>query len=337
MKCQILLGLGVLLSSFSHAETAKNTNVFAALAIDKSNGFAYGFSHDYSSSSEAEKRALSECSALSKNCSVVLAWSGKGCGAYRTVDEKVGTAYGWGLAVTSGQADIIATQELMKRTNGPVTSNYVWACNTKTTKPLKTIKNLNEKKVQTGSVKTVTIGDQVWMANNLATTKFQNGDKIPLFNNIDEYKNNKGREKTAFSIVFNKEHFYNWYAATDSRNICPTGFRVPITNDWNILINYINSDQITLAYKLKSKNLWRTPGSDEYNFNAKPTQILMWDFIEKMNLDPKFSIFETAFWSQTPNYTFTLSGDYFLFDATNKAKMSGNKNTTLASVRCIKE
>jgi len=114
---------------------------YGALAIDRSNGFYYGWSYDQSSLAEAENRAQQECTQRGGECSVVLAWSGSGCGAYRTIDGNVGTAYGWGLAATKEAADAIALRECQQRSNGKPAVNYVWSCNSTTSAPLKELKN----------------------------------------------------------------------------------------------------------------------------------------------------------------------------------------------------
>lgn len=91
------------------------TAKFGALAIDKSNGFYYGFSYDYSSLSQAEQKATEECIKKGGNCSVVLSFSGNGCLAYRTMAGDTGNAYGWGVANTKEEADAVAKNEFLKR------------------------------------------------------------------------------------------------------------------------------------------------------------------------------------------------------------------------------
>lgn len=115
---------------------------FGALAIDKSNGFYYGWSFDYSTLAEAEKKAIEECNKRGGKGTIVLSWSGEGCGVYRTVaGNSVNTAFGWGVAKTKEEADVIATRECLKRSNGKDASNYVWACNSTTKSVLKIIRN----------------------------------------------------------------------------------------------------------------------------------------------------------------------------------------------------
>ena len=104
-------------------------NVYGALAIDRSNGFYYGWAYDYASLKGAKNRATKECTEKGGNCTVVLTWQGKGCAAYRTIPGQVGTAYGWGLGTTKEQADAIAIREAQKRSKSVYPDNFVWACN----------------------------------------------------------------------------------------------------------------------------------------------------------------------------------------------------------------
>lgn len=92
--------------------------------------------------------------------------------------------------------------------------------------------------------KTVTIGSQTWMAENLRTTRYQNGDPIlnekdPKFWTLQGY--NPGaycyfeHNKTKAGIY---GAYYNWYAANDARNIAPAGWRVATEEDWEELKAY---------------------------------------------------------------------------------------------------
>lgn len=104
--------------------------VFGALAVDRSNGFYYGWSHDYPNPAQANSKALSECAQRGGSCSVVLELSGADrCGAYHTVEGTVGTSYGWGKGPDQATADRIAAEECSARANGQSCSNQVWACN----------------------------------------------------------------------------------------------------------------------------------------------------------------------------------------------------------------
>jgi uncharacterized protein (TIGR02145 family) len=123
-KLMIAMAALLLPAVYSHAQT-----VYAALAIDRSEGSYVAWAYDYATLQGAENRALRDCKEKGGNCTVVLRWSGKGCGAYRSIPGKAGTAYGWGFAETQAEADIIATNEALKRSSGAQPSVYLWACN----------------------------------------------------------------------------------------------------------------------------------------------------------------------------------------------------------------
>lgn len=102
---------------------------FGALAVDRAKGFAYGFAFDHPSRTAAAQFALAECTKRNGNCSVVVEFAGPGCAAYRTVDARAGTAYGWGTAATQAAAEARASAECGSFAGGQVCSNNVWACN----------------------------------------------------------------------------------------------------------------------------------------------------------------------------------------------------------------
>lgn len=92
---------------------------------------------------------------------------------------------------------------------------------------------------------TVKIGSQIWMKENLKTTRFRNGDLIgttaPSTLVIEDMESPiyqwayEGNE----SNVAAHGRLYTWYAATDSRNVCPTGWHVPSDAEWTTLTGYL--------------------------------------------------------------------------------------------------
>jgi len=107
------------------------TGNYGALAIDRANGFYYGWAVEYKTQNEANRRALTECQRVGGNCTIVKQWSGGWCVVYRTIDGNVGTAYGWGMARSYADANRIAMNECAKRSNGLPCNNYVWGCNSR--------------------------------------------------------------------------------------------------------------------------------------------------------------------------------------------------------------
>jgi len=93
--------------------------------------------------------------------------------------------------------------------------------------------------------RTVTIGTQVWMAENLKTTKYSNGDPIETTIPAPLDISHQVSPKYQWSYEGNESNvatygrLYTWYAITDSRNICPSGWHVATNADWGTLINYL--------------------------------------------------------------------------------------------------
>ena len=121
------------------------------------------------------------------------------------------------------------------------------------------------------SYETVIIGTQEWMAENLKTTSFSNGDPIPNVPGVNDfyyygapawaYLNNN----VSNDAVYGK--LYNGLTAVDNRNCCPDGWHVPTDADWTTLVNYMGGEAVA-GTKLKNSTSWN--GTDEVGFNALP-------------------------------------------------------------------
>jgi uncharacterized protein (TIGR02145 family) len=90
------------------------------------------------------------------------------------------------------------------------------------------------------SYSTVQLGDQVWMQENLRTTKYCNGDLVETTSpgNMDISGESDPRYQWECSDgEFGR--FYTYYAITDSRSVCPAGWHVPTDSDWTKLTDYL--------------------------------------------------------------------------------------------------
>lgn len=185
--------------------------------------------------------------------------------------------------------------------------------------------------------KTVKIGDQEWMAENLRSTKFCNGDSIPnvtidtTWVNLNSgawvyYENDNNYDKPYGKL-------YNWYAVDDQRNICPCNWHVPTDTEWADLIAYLGGGSIA-GSKMKStaSEYWDDPNeaTNESGFSIIPNgpRSLGGDFLEL-----GYSAF---LWSQTEFNTDQALTRYLYNYGSDIQKHEIFKYEGLG-VRCIKD
>lgn len=96
---------------------------------------------------------------------------------------------------------------------------------------------------------TVVIGNQEWMAENLRTTRYSNGDLIP---NVQDYAEWNNLSSGAWAHYNNNNQaeipcgkLYNGFVKEDIRNVCPIGWHVPTLTDFGTLITYVDPDAQT--------------------------------------------------------------------------------------------
>ena len=128
--------------------------------------------------------------------------------------------------------------------------------------------------------KTVKIGDQIWMAENLKTTHFQNGGSIDKLYNLNDWESAtiKGPIYLDYDkkVVNGKDYgkIYNYLVIADPRKVCPVGWRVPTKDDWNTLIKISGNDEkSTVKLKEKGNIHWKpgyANGTNQLGFNALP-------------------------------------------------------------------
>jgi uncharacterized protein (TIGR02145 family) len=127
---------------------------------------------------------------------------------------------------------------------------------------------------------TVTIGTQTWMAENLKTTKYRNGDLIGTTTPATLDITGESTPKYQWAYDGNENNaatygrLYTWYAITDTRNVCPTGWHIPTDTEWTTLVTFLGGD-VVAGGKLKETGTthWTTPNegaTNETGFTALP-------------------------------------------------------------------
>jgi uncharacterized protein (TIGR02145 family) len=200
---------------------------------------------------------------------------------------------------------------------------------------------------QEGNVyKTIVIGSQEWMAENLNTGIYRNGEAIA--NVID---NNEWSILTSGAwCYFNNESsiqcpygkLYNWYAVNDSRNICPVGWHVPTDDEWSTMINVLdpnadggNNTPNTAGSKMKSIGLLyylegNQDATNESGFSGLPGG--------NRSISGLFSTFFGRYgnwWSSTSDGTFAYYRNVYYNPG--DVDRSSNLLGTGFSVRCLRD
>lgn len=125
------------------------------------------------------------------------------------------------------------------------------------------------------SYTSVKIGTQVWMAENLKTTKYRNGDLIGTTTpaTLDIRTEIAPKYQWAYegdeNNVATYGRLYTWYSVNDSRNIAPIGWHVATNAEWTQLIEYLGGP-FTPGGKLKEVNTihWKSPNTGATNVSG---------------------------------------------------------------------
>ncbi len=183
---------------------------------------------------------------------------------------------------------------------------------------------------------TVVIGTQVWLKENLKTTRFNNGVPILNLTDNDQWASTT---RTAYCWYNNnpvyKDNYgalYKWYAARG--NICPVGWHVPTKEDWETLINYLGGESVA-GGKLKDTKFWASPNygaTNESGFSARPAGG-SWGTNE--DVGGRIGV-EGKWWSSSPWSQEKSAWHIIIYNRYSSAEVKTWMKSAGFSVRCIK-
>jgi uncharacterized protein (TIGR02145 family) len=145
------------------------------------------------------------------------------------------------------------------------------ACNKKIVDPQNSVRDID------GNLyKTVKIGDQEWMAENLRVTRYRNGRAIPLLTSNVEW----GAQNDGLCSDYNfladsaRGRLYNWNAVSEYKDhiLAPVGWHIPTQEEYQKLVTFLGGENIA-GGKMKDTLYWSpmyTPKKLVCGFNAVP-------------------------------------------------------------------
>lgn len=182
--------------------------------------------------------------------------------------------------------------------------------------------------------RTVQIGTQTWMAENLRSTKFDDGTDIPFVLDVTSWASLTTPGYTWYncdSVGYGA--LYNWYAVSTG-NLCPAGWHVPGDDEWTILTDYLGGKS-DAGRKLRESGTshWLSPNTgatNESGFTGLPAGYRTNSGIYS-NIT-KYGFWWTATeWSSTSAWYRDVFYGYDAVDRSNSNKKSG------ANIRCLKD
>jgi len=188
--------------------------------------------------------------------------------------------------------------------------------------------------------KTITIGTQVWMAENLKTNKYLDGDLIETTTPVTLDIENDTIPKYQWANGGNENNvatygrLYTWYTVSDNRNICPTGWHVPSDAEWTTLTTYLGGEKVA-GGKLKEAGTthWTTPNTgatNESGFTALPSGYR--DYNGSFALVTK----DGYWWSSTESSIY-LAYYRSMYNNTNFVSRNDTDKQSGYSVRCLRD
>lgn len=188
---------------------------------------------------------------------------------------------------------------------------------------------------------TATIGTQIWLAENLKATHFNDGTAIPVINDAYEWSGltTPGACWHDFdSANYNATYglLYNWYTVSTGK-LCPAGWHVPSQDEFGILFSFTGSNP---GYKLREVGSlhWLSigyndiGGTNEFGFTAVPGGAF---------IDFGYSIFISlgthSFWWTSTQYNSSAAFIYYIQINKGRVFASQDYKKNGYAIRCLKD
>lgn len=190
--------------------------------------------------------------------------------------------------------------------------------------------------IDCNTYRTIKIGNQVWMAENLKVKHYRNGDTILNvtdgnkweYLNTGAYCNYDNSSKNAY--IYGS--LYNWYAIKNKRGLAPEGWHIPSYKEWTDLENYLGSNA---GGKMKVRGIgyWESPNEGATNtsgFSALPGgHRYYYGTFDNIG-------YNSSWWTSTESSSSNAWVHYLVYEISDVVRVDYSKRGGL-SVRCIKD
>ena len=113
--------------------------------------------------------------------------------------------------------------------------------------------------------KTVKIGNQIWMAENLRVSRYRNGDKIPNVTDNNEWSKLDSGAYCNYDNNRLLSKLYNWKAVDDKRGLAPEGWHIPSEQEWFILTQNLEFQDLIYISQIPNKSIFGKKFKDYNN------------------------------------------------------------------------
>ncbi len=192
--------------------------------------------------------------------------------------------------------------------------------------------------VDGNTYRTVRIGRQVWMGENLKVTHYSNGDAIPHISDSGQWRdrttgawctyNNDQKNVALYGLL------YNWRSLADRRKLAPKGWHIPTDAEWRTLMQALGGAAIAGGtMKAGKHSYWQQPGNDDgrmIGFGALPG-----GGRNNNGVDDNAG-FSATWWSATTEAYADFAITYNITSNNSVLKPDTDDRNSGFSVRCVK-
>ena len=193
---------------------------------------------------------------------------------------------------------------------------------------------------QDGNVyKTIVIGTQEWMAENLKTAHYRNGNVIPVVTDSSAwsqlslgatcwYKN----DSASYDCPYGR--FYNWYCVADTRGLCPAGWHVPTDEEWTLTEDFLGGSSVAAKPLKSTSELWQfsnAAGNNLSGFSGLPGNYRGY----QGGFNPANG--EFGIWWNASETNLELARSRYLYWFRSNTEQSSDDKHHGFSVRCLKD